>query len=346
MKYGVIPTNPLERLALALGKIPVPVLDGVFSLLKARAIMAGVRLGIFEAMRDGDRSAAELSRKLGLDEDSLDMLLRALVLVDYLDQRGDRYVLSKVSRKSMVSGGAMELRGFMEWNYTQWDFVAHLEELLRSGRGVDFHESLKDREAWGHYQRAMLELARLDAPVVASRVPVPRGATRLLDVAGSHGLLGAAVCRKHPPLRSTVVDLPQALEHARPLALAEGVGDLVEHRAADLIHDELGSDYDVALLANILHHFLPQETEDVLKKVRRALRGKGTVAIWEIERPRKGSKVKDGDGVALFFRLTSTAGAYHGSEYAEWLRSSGFDAVRIERPLLSPGNVLVTGVAG
>ena len=54
--------------------------------------------------------------------------------------------------------------------------------------------------------------------MLARHVPVRKGATRLLDLAGSHGLMGATLCRKHPPMRSTVIDLPAAIEHARRLA--------------------------------------------------------------------------------------------------------------------------------
>ena len=96
------------------------------------------------------------------------------------------------------------MTAFLEWNYRQWEMVPHLEELLRTGRGVDFHRTMTDPADWAVYQRAMLEVARFDVATLAARVPVRRGATRLLDIAGPHGLFGAALCRKHPPMTSTV----------------------------------------------------------------------------------------------------------------------------------------------
>ena len=67
----------------------------------------------------------------------------------------------------------------------------------------------------------------------------------------------------------------------------------------------------------------------------------GTLAIWELERPKRSAPPSEGDGIALFFRLTSTAGAYSGDEYAAWLESAGFERMKIVKPRLSPGNVLV-----
>jgi SAM-dependent methyltransferase len=333
----------VERLALMSGRIPVPVLDALFGMMKARALMAGVRLGVFDALAGAPLGARDLAERRNLDPDALDLLLRTLVHCDYLVARDGTYALSSLGRRTMTEGGAMDLRGFVRWNYAHWEFAEHLDDLVRTGRGVNFHETLKDPSAWADYQQAMLELARLDAPTLARHVKVPQGATRLLDVAGSHGLLGAAICRRHPPMRSTVVDLPVAVEHATKLARAEGIDDVVEHRAGNLIVDELGDGYDVALAANILHHFQPDQIADILARIRRAVREGGTIAIWDLERPLPGSPPSEADAVALFFRLASTAGVYHGTEYARWLAAAGFSKTQVLRPLTSPGTVLVTG---
>jgi hypothetical protein len=342
MQYGAIPESIAERIALRAGLVPVPVLDTVFGMLKARFVMAGVRLGVFEALAKESHTPATLAAVLRLDRDSLELLLRCLVFAGYLETDGTRFSLSALGRASMVAGAPKDLTAYVMWNYMQWEYTGQLETLLRTGQGLDFHATLKDPEAWGHYQKGMLEMARFSATTFARHVPVRRGATKLLDLAGAHGLMGAAICRKHPPLRATVLDLPAAVEHARGLAKAEGIADLVEHRTGDLMTSDLGTDWDVVLLSNILHHFKPDDIRSICRRVRDAVGGNGTVAVWELERPRSGSKPTGGDGVALFFRLTSTAGAYSGEEYAAWLEEAGFKHAKIVRPRLSPGNVVVT----
>jgi hypothetical protein len=341
MQYGAIPTSLAERIALRAGVVPIPILDTLFGMLKARVIMAGVRLGIFEALAAEGHTAASLAAALRLDESCLELLLRSLAFCGYLEVDGPRYTLSALGRETMVSGATKELTGFVQWNYTQWEFVEHLEELVRTGRGVEFHSTLTDNDAWQHYQTAMLETARFDAPVLAKRVPVRAGATRLLDLAGAHGLMGAAICRKHPPMRSTVLDLPAAISHARELARREGLTHLVDHREGDLLEDDLGTGWDVALLSNILHHFSPPEVARIMSRVHAALADDGTVAIWELERPASDKPPNHGDGVALFFRLTSSAAAYSGEEYARWLSDAGFTSVKVVRPALRPSTVLV-----
>jgi hypothetical protein len=344
MNFGIIPETLLERAAVWLGRIPVPIIDLLFGPIKVRMIMAAVTLGIFEGLRDRPRTAIDLANSLRLDSDALESLLRALVHVKYLEQGKNVYGLSSLSRRTMVAGAPMDLTGYVRWNETQWRFLEQLETLARTGCGVDFHQTLQTHETWGDYQRAMLETARFDATTLARLVPIPTGATRLLDLAGAHGLLGGAICRRHPPMRSTVVDLPQALAHGQALAREEGHIDLVEYRAGNLLTDPL-EEADAALLSNILHHFKPAQVVSVLSRVRAALRPRGTVAVWELEAPSRGARVSHGDVVALFFRLTSTSQTYHGTDYANWLREAGFSKVRVLRPRRSPGRVLVLAEA-
>jgi hypothetical protein len=343
MQYGPIPTNLLERIALWAGKVPIPMMDALFSIMKARGLMTAVSLGVFEGLRERPRTPADLAADLKLDAQSLELLMRSMVWAGYLQQEGNRFALSELSRRTMLAGAEMDQTGFVQWNYVQWRIVEQMENLLKTGKGVDFHKTMRDPQEWAWYQKGMLDVARFDAPVLAKSVPVKAGAQRLLDIAGSHGLLGAAICRRHPPMRSTVIDLPDAIPHAARLAESERITDVVEHRAADIMTSDLGGGYDVALLANIVHHFMPDPNIALLKRVHAALAAGGTVAIWELETPDPESKASEGDGAALFFRLTSTALCYSGKEYSRWLREAGFAKIRVVRPALSPGNVLVTG---
>jgi SAM-dependent methyltransferase len=344
LNYGIVPETLAERAALWLGQVPVPMADLVLGPLKARIVMAGVTLGVFEGLRDGSRTAGDLAQALSLDPQALELLIRALVHVKYLEQDGDTFGLSSLGRSTMIAGSARELTSFARWNETQWRFFERLDDLVRTGRGLDIHHTLDDANSWSYYQRAMFEAARYDAGALARLVPVPAGAQQLLDLGGSHGLLGAAICRAHPPMRSTVIDLPQAVVHSRIVAHDAGLDDIVNHRPADLRIDSL-EECDVALLSNVLHHFTAAEMLALLGRVRSVLRPHGTIAIWEFEAPSPGAPAGGNDLMAFFFRLTSSADMLHATQYADYLVDAGFVRVRILRPLRSPGRVLVLGKA-
>jgi hypothetical protein len=174
MRYKAQPQSFPERFALWTGMVPMPLVDSLFPLVKARSLMAGVRLGVFEALKEGPLDDAALAERLGLDRESLELLLRVLTASEYLTVRKGRFGLTAMARKTLVTGAAMDSRGYVEFNYTQWEFLERLEDLLRSGRGIDFHHTMRDAGAWENYQRGMLELAACTLPCWPERSPCQR----------------------------------------------------------------------------------------------------------------------------------------------------------------------------
>jgi hypothetical protein len=308
--------------------------------------MAGVRLGIFESLRDGARTAAELADALELDAEALELALRVLACGGYVERDAEGYRLTELARATLLGDSPTRFTAFVGLHDWSWEPLGRMHDVLRSGHGMDMHRQLGDQGDWATYQAAMLETARRLAPAVAPLVPVRPGAEKLLDIAGSHGLFGALVCRAHPPMRSEVLDLAEAIEQSRDLAREEGIDDVVSHRIGDALADDLGEGYDVCFLGNILHHFTPEQSRDLLGRIRRALSPDGTVAIWELRLPEADEPPEIvGDAFALFFRLTSTARCYATSEYTGWLEDAGFVDVEIQPTPFAPFQLLATGRA-
>jgi hypothetical protein len=344
MRYRAAADNPAEEAALASGEFFLPAVDLMMPLVQARSMMAGVRLGLFEALGQQDRTAAEVAAERSLDAACVELVLRVLVCAGYVRRDGRRYGLTPLGRETMLRNGPRSMCGLAEFNYIQWDMISRLEEVVRLGRGLDFHTTSPGDDSWASYQRAMLEFARFEGPLAAPLVPVRPGARKLLDIGGSHGLIGAMICRRYPGLRSEVLDLPQAVEHGRKLAREAGIDDVVTHRAGNALQDDLGRDYDVILLANVAHHFSPDQNLALARRAKSSLTSGGTFAIWETEQPGQDAESDIvGDAFALFFRVMSTSRAYEVEEYVGWLEAAGYVDNQALRPPMGPGMVLVAG---
>jgi hypothetical protein len=357
MRYGFIPTRLVERLAARLRKIPFPVVDTMLPTMQTRALMSAVKCGVFEALAGGALTAADCAARCSIDAVTLKLTLRVLVSMGYAAEQAvpggsgenpggaePHFALTRMARETLLPGG-MELGDYVRFNYFQWRLVEELDPVLQTGKANEFHQTETDAEFWRSYQHAMRVLAHTEAPFLARAIPVPNGATRLLDIAGSHGLLGAAVCRKHPGLKSTVLDLPAALPHAREAAEREGITDVVEHRAGNLLADDFGSGWDVALYSNIAHHFDFATNVGVLQRVRAALKPGGTCALWDFELPPDGRREGAADTMALYFRIISTAQCYSAAQYAQLLREAGFSRVEQKREAVQPVMLLTLGYA-
>ena len=341
MRYGTIPKGLKERLAAVLGVVPYPMLDILIAPLQARALIAAERMSVFRALGEKPATTPELAKRLALDESCLDLVLRLLASMGYVRRRAGEWSLSRLGRKHFGTAAPNPLGDFVAFGAPQWEWISRLDDVLKTGKGVEIHRSL-NRPDWSLYQRAMAEGARGFAAFVAKELPVTPGARLCLDVAGSHGLVGAALCHAHPGLRSVVLEGAEALPEARKLAAEAGITDVVSFRECDLLKDEYGESADVVVLANILHHFTPEVNRQILGRAKRALKRGGSIGIFDIEAPRpEAAPEAAGDAAALFFRITSNSACFTGDDYKAWLDQAGFSRPRAVRTIRLPSRLLV-----
>ncbi len=341
MRYTIHPSNLLEWFALKAGSVPRPILDTTLPIIQARALMAANSCGVLRKLAERDMTAPELATVLGLDRECLTLLLRVIAGLDYVARIGSKWALTTHGRRYFGPAAPESYEAFVEYGAAQWRFVEDLEDVLRSGKGIDFHAQQTPAE-WQAYQRSMLENAKAFGWFVAQHTPVPSGALSCLDLAGSHGYVGGLLCERHPPMRSTVMDRREALATARTLGEGTSWHRHVNFQEGDLLKDDYGRDRDVVLLCNILHHFSAETNGEVLRRVHDALKPGGAVSIFEIESPEEGQKTDAaGDGFALYFRITSTSTCFRASDYTAWLLQGGFQQPRVVRSIQMPSRMLV-----
>ncbi len=340
MKLGVIADGMAERVALSLGVVPTPLFQTLMALILARTIFAGLRLGVFETLASGPLGAAELAGHCGLDPRAGEKLLAALAAAELLRLEDGRYALSPVARRWLLTSSEQSLRDTLLFFSEEAASLDHLEEFLKTGCALDFHESQRTPEQWSLYQRGMRSLTALSAQEVARRTPVPKGARNLLDLGGGHGLNAVALCRRHPALRAEILDLPEAVAQAAPLLALEGMGDRVRHRPGNALADDLGADaYDVVLMSQLAHHFDEAANRGIAARVARALRPGGVFLIQEVIRgePRAGAP-QAAALLDLHFALTSESGTWSLDELAGWQRDAGLLPQRPVWLRTSPGS--------
>ena len=272
MRLGAIPESPVERVVARLNLAPQPLLDTQIAYTLARVVMVGTKLGVFEALREEPLDASRVAERCGLDARGTHKLLFALAGAGYFEETDGRYALAPVARKWLLADSPSSLADKLLLQFHEWDWLERAEDYVRTGEPLELHASISAEE-WPIYQRGMRALAGAAAAETARRLRVPRGARDMLDIGGSHGYFSVALCRRHDTLSATVLDLPEAVEHAATILAAEGMGERVVHRAGDALSDDLGTDaYDVVLIAQLVHHFSDEQNRELAARVARALR--------------------------------------------------------------------------
>lgn len=351
MKYGLIPQSPIEENALKQRPHARVLFDPFLPVVVAHALMAFVRLGLVRSLDKSAKDPAALAAELGLSENGVRHLLRVLAASGYVsivdgESSGNKEVveLTPLSRATLLECGPVALDAWVLFNGIHWRALSTLEQVLRVKGDRDLHHHLENEDEWKVYQRAMLQTARPVAKPVAELIPEPAGRTLLLDLGGSHGLYGAAICRRFAPMKSRVIDLPEAVIHGRRLGEKEGITDIVEYEQGDIQRVDFGNKIcDVVFMGNIAHHFTDDGLVKLLCKVRRALKPGGVVAIWDIAPPPELPELDlVAEGFSMLFYLTSASECRAPAVMGNMLTDCGFTQIEVLRGP-APIHVLTTG---
>jgi len=343
-----ITPNLVERLLFSpFHQAPSPLLD-IWSAVGFRVVLAAVRLNIFDTLCPAPLSAAELAQTLQLDAQGTTLLLETLVTLGYVQKVHERYANTAMTEKWLTSNAAVDFSAYVRyWGALLTERWVDLEESLRTGQPVaDLYGWLAQQPQTGaDFQAGMVALAQFLLPEITSKLELPLDSQRLLDVGGGHALYSIALCRQYPQLTATVFDSAQALQAAQANIARAQLDLRVTLKAGDFQQDDLGENYDVVLLFNLIHGFTSEVNLQLLTKASAALRPGGRVVILE----QLAGGASSGLGHTLsqllnlsYFQLLGGQ-SYLYREVHQWLNATGFIRIYRIKLVRAPGNYLIIG---
>ena len=341
-----------EWLLARLNLLPTPLIDTPLAPGIAKALTTACELGLFDALNERAMTLDELAARLDCQPQSLGFLLHLLVLAGYLRMRRGRYVNRAVARRWLSKDSMLNIAPYI---IHAPDIIAiweHLPEVVRTNRAsvrMPYEEDSTRPEVRAALERHYAGLAALAMVLgreLVYRAPVPRGATRLLDVGGSHAAYSVLFCRRYPHLRATILDLPPGIEAGKRTAAATGMGERLDFRCQDIVRDEFPPDlagiFDVACYFHIAHLLPAEINEQLLARVANCLRS-GGVLLYVDQVTDRGHFSHLGNAMVQLMALTVNAiggTCYPFSTVKGWLERAGCAQVRTRR-LLTPGATMI-----
>lgn len=344
MKLKLQPENPLEWMALKMNLAPVPLVETQIYFTVARAIMAAAELGIYESIGKAARTSEEVAKDCRTNPVATKNLLNALAGIGYAKHRDGKYSLPGKMKKWLLKESDSNMIGKLRFQLLEWDWVGKMEEYIRTGKPLDLHGSINPQE-WEHYQEGMRDLSVNAAKELAKKIPLPSGASQLLDIGGSHGLYSIELCKKYPGLSSTILELPGAIDSASSIAKRYDTTGRVTYKAGNALADDIGENkYDMVMINNVVHHFTEEQNFALAAKIYNALRPGGIYAVGEIirnDQPGSGGVIAAASG--LYFSLTSSSGNWSEPEISSWQTKAGFQKLKTISAMTLPGWKMVIG---
>jgi ubiquinone/menaquinone biosynthesis C-methylase UbiE len=294
------------------------------------AFKAAVELELFTKIGEGHRTAAEIATAAGAAERGIRILADAMTVLGLLTKRDDEYALTDESaafldkRSQMYIGCAVEflmgptqMRGFEDFT-----------NAVRHGGSQISGEASLDPESpmWVTFARSMMALMMPAAQMIAGRIGLPNDQPiKVLDIAAGHGIFGINVAMQYPKAEVYAVDWKNVLSVATENAERFGVADRHHLIPGSAFDTNFGSDYDVVLVTNFLHHFDPETNIDFLRKVHDALKPGGRAYTLEfVPNDDRISPPSEALFSIVMLAATPAGDAYTFNELDEMFKAAGF----------------------
>ncbi|WP_437287981.1 methyltransferase [Sorangium sp. So ce406] len=269
----------------------------IMSLWVPQVIHAAAELGVADVLAEAPLSSGDVAARLGTHPDATDRLLRALVTLDLLVARGDRFELTEMGR-FLETSSPLSKRAWSRLMGGQgvWQAWGRLTDCVRTGRmawgsgdgsassGTEHFDALgRDPAAAAIFHQAMVELTRGVAPGIVAAIDLG-GARRVVDVGGGHGALLCAILEAHPAVEGAVFDLEHAREGALALFASRGVAARASFVAGSCF-DAAPPPADVYVMKSVIHDWDDARSLQILGKCREAMANGARLLVVEPPAP-------------------------------------------------------------
>lgn len=310
------------------------------------AVRSAVELEVFTHIADGATSAAEIARRTNASEKGIRILCDFLVVHEFLTKQNGAYgltpdsnlFLSKRSPAYMGSAALFLAHSMHIQNYLD------LADSVRKGGTVRGQGNMgPENPIWVEFARNMAPMTGIGASCMAPLVATPGTPQKVLDIAAGPGTFGIEIAKLNPQAQIYAQDWKNVLEVSLEAARAAGVADRYHTIPGSAFEADLGSDYDLVLLPNFLHHFDHATNVTLLRRVRAALKPGGRVATVEFV-PNEDRVTPPMAASFSMMMLGSTEGgdAYTFRELAAMFKDAGFSRSTQQALEPSPQTLVLT----
>ena len=324
---------------MSIGTQPSPALffDTVNAYQKTAALKTAIDLDVFTQIAHKAVTAKQLSEACQASLRGVEILCDYLVTMGFLRKKENRYELTDDTEFFLNRESPAYLGGTLDFLHSPLitEPFDELTETVRHGRlkSSELGTLAPDHPVWVKFARAMAPLMMGPAMAVADLLNLDdQKPVKILDVAASHGAYGISVASKNHFTELFGLDWAPVLEVARENAEAAGLGDRFKTLAGSAFDVEMGSDYDVILIPNFLHHFNREDCLRLLKRAAGALKPGGQVVIVEfVPNADRVSPPGIADFSLVMLATTPEGRAYTFSEYEAMMAEAG-----LKNPQLHP----------
>jgi SAM-dependent methyltransferase len=317
--------------------------DVFLPMMKAASIYAAARLGLFEALSEGPATAETLASRLGGSAEGVSKLADFLTSIRYLDRTGATYSNSAFVTRWFTSKGEIDYTPGLLWSAEAWTMLPRLADAVLTGAPSHtlWEEMVAKPELGPLFSRYMNAFASDVGRDLLPIIPVEPHQTRVLDLGGSHGLHSIGLCRRHPQLHATIVDLASALTDTAQTIARHALTDRVHLHPADLRSLDWGQDpVDIVLYCCVAHNMTAEDNARVIAHVHERLAPGGRLVVHDYLADIPANPYHAAFQLTLLYETGTRIHTWDA--YNRWVGDAGFtDVRRIDFDPIDKGSVII-----
>jgi len=295
--------------------------------LVAAAIVA---LDFFSWLAKSPADSRTICAALGLAERPVDVMLTLFCAMGYIEEKGEVFHLTEVSREFLVSDSPWFVGPYFA-HFVDRPVYKGLLETLRTDKPSwsgatprkPWAEAMEDDAFAEQFTGTMDSRGMYVGPVLAANLDL-NARRSLLDIAGGSGIYACCIAAAHAHLKATVFEKPPVDRVTEKCIAKRGLAGRVGVASGDMFRDLLPAGYDVHLWSNALHDWDVATVKLLLEKSFAALPQDGLVVIHDrhLNRDKTGPLRIAAHSV---FLMAGTEGRYYSiGEIEAFLSAVGF----------------------
>ncbi|RBP28397.1 O-methyltransferase [Oceanihabitans sediminis] len=247
---------------------------------KYMTVNAACKLGLFDVLSVEGKTLQQVSNLLNVPENNIDLLLKGLLNINFLDIIEDKYVLNNLSVLLTENHPESLKYACMNWSDDHLEAWNDLDQSIKSGKSffenkhkMNYFDFLNQDEAkLENYHKAMFAYAKDDYKHIADVFDFSVH-NSLMDVGGGYGACISIIKKENPGVKCYLFDLELVIEKSmasKDVNLVAGDFFVSVPKLSEAI-----------LLSRVLHDWDDEKASQIINNVYRALPENGNLYIIE-----------------------------------------------------------------
>jgi len=326
--------SPMQALS------PDPILQILAGHMTAKYLFVASELGVFEGLANGYQALPALADQIHVPTRPLRILLDALEATGFLEATNGTYQNTSLTATFLTGHTPMDLRPILRlWDkvvYPQW---ATLEEALRDNKRT---YGLTEFSQVEHqiFNQGVATLTAPSAKALAHQYDFTAHRS-ILDLAGGMGVFLTSILEGYTELKGTLFELAATAAVAKKRLATSSIAERIQVVEGDLLKDDLPTNHDAVILANVIHLFSPETNLLLLRRIRQSVPAGGRLLLVDFWTDSTHTQPKFAALMAAEFHIFSGQGdVYSREEVNSWLELTGWQLLE-HQPLTGAASLII-----